>query len=192
MDVAQGLEFLHNGCNPPIIHGNLKPTNILLDESLHAKLVDFGLSKVLTTEGATTEYLDPDYYITTKLIERHDVYSFGLVLLAIITSQPVIANNPEKTHIIKWVKYLLGKEDINNIIVESKLKGDFQVDSVRKTLELAMARVSVPPISRPTITHVVMEINQCLAMEIARVNISEGTIELVTVNLTSALGPLAR
>ncbi|KAJ9190287.1 hypothetical protein P3X46_001506 [Hevea brasiliensis] len=167
MDVAQGLEFLHNGCNPPIIHGNLKPTNILLDESLHAKLVDFGLSKVLTTEGATSEYLDPDYYITTKLIERHDVYSFGLVLLAIIT------------------------RDINNI-VDSKLKGNFQVDSVWKTVELAMACVSSPPINRPTMTRVVKELNQCLAMEIARLNRSEGTIELVTVNLTSGLDPQAR
>ncbi|KAF2301088.1 hypothetical protein GH714_020007 [Hevea brasiliensis] len=168
MDVAQGLEFLHNGCNPPIIHGNLKPTNILLDESLHA-----------------------NYYITTKLIERHDVYSFGLVLLAIITSQPVIAKNPEKTHIIKRVKSLLGKGDINNI-VDSKLKGNFQVDSVWKTVELAMACVSSPPINRPTMTRVVTELNQCLAMEIARLNRSEGTIELVTVNLTSGLDPQAR
>eukprot|EP00257_Ricinus_communis_P025169 XP_025012583.1 putative leucine-rich repeat receptor-like serine/threonine-protein kinase At2g19230 [Ricinus communis] len=131
LDVAKGLEFLHNGCKPPIIHGNLKPTNILLDENFHAKLVDFGLSKILITEDATTEYLDPEYYIRNNLTERHDVYSFGVVLLATITRQPIIANNPEK---------LISSNGLN----------------------------------------------------LSRINKSEGTIELVSVNLTAGLSPLAK
>lgn len=55
-----GLDYLHNACVPPIIHGNLKPTNILLNENYQAKLVDFGLSKIFTTQNGSTEFLDPE------------------------------------------------------------------------------------------------------------------------------------
>ncbi|KAF2301074.1 hypothetical protein GH714_019902 [Hevea brasiliensis] len=179
LNITDKLErVLGNGKFGTIFHGYLDDTQVAVKISFLHMFMDISNSKL-------------SYYITNKLIERHDVYSFGLVLLAIITSQPVIAKNPEKTHIIKRVKSLLGKGDINNI-VDSKLKGNFQVDSVWKTVELAMACVSSPPINRPTMTRVVTELNQCLAMEIARLNRSEGTIELVTVNLTSGLDPQAR
>uniref|UniRef100_A0A6N2KTM1 non-specific serine/threonine protein kinase n=1 Tax=Salix viminalis TaxID=40686 RepID=A0A6N2KTM1_SALVM len=190
-DVAQGLQYLHDGCRPPIIHGNLKPTNILLNENFQAKLADFGLSKILTIEGSTREYIDPEYYVTSKLTERSDVYSFGVVLLAIIASRPVIDGDQEQAHIIQWASTLLGRGDIKGI-VDSRLQGDYLLDSVWKAVELAMACASRASIKRPAMTQVVMALNHCLAMEISRVDRSEGTIEMVSVNFGTGVVPQAR
>ncbi|KHN02408.1 Receptor-like protein kinase [Glycine soja] len=140
VDAASGLEYLQNGCKPPIIHRDVKSTNILLNEHFQAKLSDFGLSKIIPTDGSThvstviagtPGYLDPEYYITNRLTEKSDVYSFGVVLLEIITSKPAITKNQEKdkTHISQWVSSLVAKGDIKSI-VDSRLEGDFDMKNV--------------------------------------------------------------
>lgn len=103
-----GLEYLHSGCIPPMIHRDVKTTNILLDEQFKAKLANFGLSRsfpvggeshVSTKVAGTPGYLDPEYYRTSRLTEKSDVYSFGIVLLEMITNEPVIDQARAKTHI---------------------------------------------------------------------------------------------
>ncbi|XXG57241.1 hypothetical protein AAC387_Pa03g4451 [Persea americana] len=98
LDVAQGLEYLHNGCKPPIIYRDVKTANILLNERLEAKIEDFGLSKVFsddfthvsTAVKGTFGYLDPKYYNSNNLTEKSDIYSFGVVLLQLITGKTAI------------------------------------------------------------------------------------------------------
>uniref|UniRef100_A0A2N9G9W7 Protein kinase domain-containing protein n=1 Tax=Fagus sylvatica TaxID=28930 RepID=A0A2N9G9W7_FAGSY len=176
MHSAQGLEYLHNGCKPPIIHRDVKSTNILLDENFQAKLADLGLSRVFPGEGGThvstkvvgtPGYLDPEYYASNQLNEKSDVYSFGVVLLEIITGQTAIIKNPEKVHVIQWVSPMLERGDVKNI-VDPRLEGDLDINSVWKAIEVAMACVSPTSIERPTMTYVVIELKQCLAMELAR------------------------
>ncbi|KAD2806259.1 hypothetical protein E3N88_39636 [Mikania micrantha] len=171
------LEYLHHGCKPPIVHRDIKGTNILLNESFQAKLADFGLSKAFPTEGGThistavagtPGYLDPEYYTSTRLTEKSDVYSFGVVLLVVITGQPAITmydNN--NIHIHRLVNLKLAEGDINNI-VDPRLQGDFDINSAWKAVELAMACVAHTPSRRPTMTEVVMELNDCLVVERAR------------------------
>ncbi|XP_028202264.1 LRR receptor-like serine/threonine-protein kinase IOS1 isoform X5 [Glycine soja] len=178
VDAALGLEYLHNGCKPPIIHRDIKSTNILLNEHFHAKLSDFGLSKIMPTDGVThvstviagtPGYLDPDYCISNRVTEKSDVYSFGIVLLEIITRQPVIARSQENIHISEWVSSLIAKEDIK-AIVDSRLGGDFDSNSARKVIKLAMACISPKPNERPMMKIVVTELMETLSTELARTN----------------------
>ncbi|CAF2055402.1 unnamed protein product [Brassica napus] len=171
MEAAQGLEYLHNGSVPPIVHRDVKSTNILLNELFEAKLADFGLSRSCPVESTvvagTPGYLDPEYYITNLLSEKSDVYSFGIVLLEIITNQAVIDTTRERSHITNWVRFMIGKGNIKNII-DPKLMGDFDTNGVWKAIELAMTCVNPTSNHRPTMPHVVMELNECLESEISR------------------------
>ncbi|CAN6931233.1 unnamed protein product [Brassica oleracea] len=176
VDSAQGLEYLHNGCRPPMVHRDVKTTNILLTERYGAKLADFGLSRsfpidgechVSTVVAGTPGYLDPEYYRTNWLSEKSDVYSFGVVLLEIVTNQPVIDKTRERPHINEWVGFMLTKGDIRSII-DPKLMGDYDTNGAWKIVELAMACVNPSSNQRPKMAHVVMELNECVALEIAR------------------------
>ena len=138
------------------------------------------------------------YYISNRLTEKSDVYGFGVVLLEIITSQPVISrkNVQEKTHISQWVTSIVSKGDIKNII-DSRLHGEFDTSSVWKAVEIAMACVSPNSSKRPTMSDVVIELKECLATELARKRPgysveNKDLTELVTINLTTELTPLAR
>ncbi|KAL5755844.1 hypothetical protein ACOSQ2_020590 [Xanthoceras sorbifolium] len=182
-EAAQGLEYLHSGCKPPIVHRDVKSTNILLNENFQAKLADFGLSRMFPIEGGThvsttiagtPGYLDPEYYISDRLTKKSDVYSFGVVLLEIISSRSVIEKSTERTHISLWVGSMLAKQDIKNI-VDRRLHGDFDINSVRKAVTIALACVSPISTNRPTMTQVVMELNECLAIEITRMTVNQET-----------------
>ncbi|KAL1210939.1 putative LRR receptor-like protein kinase [Cardamine amara subsp. amara] len=183
VEAAQGLEYLHNGCRPPMVHRDVKTTNILLNERSQAKLADFGLSRsfpvdgeshVMTVVAGTPGYLDPEYYRTNWLSEKSDVYSFGIVLLEIVTNQPVIDKNRERPHINEWVAFMLTSGDIRSI-VDPKLMEDYDKNCVWKVVELALACVNPSSNRRPTMPHVVMELNECLALEIQRKQGSQDT-----------------
>ncbi|XP_015866824.3 LRR receptor-like serine/threonine-protein kinase IOS1 [Ziziphus jujuba] len=174
LHAAQGLEYLHDGCKPPIVHRDVKSTNILLNENLHAKLSDFGLSKTFSTDSTTGShvstsvvagtpgYLDPVYYVSNRLNEKSDIYSFGVVLLEIITGRPAIdESHNRKIHICDWITAILGNGDIRSI-VDPRLQGNFDISSAWKAVELAMNCVSPTSIQRPTMSQVVIELKDCL------------------------------
>ncbi|KAM7252693.1 hypothetical protein ACFE04_008202 [Oxalis oulophora] len=181
LETALGLEYLHNGCKPPIIHRDVKCTNILLDDKFHAKLADFGLSRSFPTETGTDHlstmvvgtpgYLDPEYYISNRLTEKSDVYSFGVVLMEITTGRPVISQNlsHKRFHISEYVGALLSNGDVRNL-VDPRLEGDVDLNTVWKVLELAMACVSAVGSRRPTMSEIVSELNVCLETEKSRRN----------------------
>uniref|UniRef100_A0A9I9DVH9 Protein kinase domain-containing protein n=1 Tax=Cucumis melo TaxID=3656 RepID=A0A9I9DVH9_CUCME len=143
-DASRGLEYLHDGCKPPIIHRDVKTTNILLTENFQAKLADFGLSKSFQAEGNNTHmstivagtigYLDPEYYKSNRLTEKSDVYSFGVVLLEIVSCKPVRPLTETSAHIIKWVNTMVAQGDINGII-DRRLERNYEVNSVWKAVE---------------------------------------------------------
>jgi serine/threonine protein kinase len=175
-ETAQGLEYLHIGCKPPMIHRDIKSMNILLDNNFQAKLGDFGLSRsfpvgsethVSTNVAGSPGYLDPEYYRTNWLTEKSDVFSFGVVLLEIITSQPVIDQTREKSHIGEWVGFKLTNGDIKNI-VDPSMNGDYDSSSLWKALELAMSCVSPSSSGRPNMSQVANELQECLLTENSR------------------------
>eukprot|EP00262_Sarcandra_glabra_P021735 TRINITY_DN9309_c0_g4_i1.p1 TRINITY_DN9309_c0_g4~~TRINITY_DN9309_c0_g4_i1.p1 ORF type:complete len:286 (-),score=38.73 TRINITY_DN9309_c0_g4_i1:129-953(-) len=178
IDVAQGLEYLHDGCRPPIIHANVKSENILLNEKLEAKIAEYGLSKffaqeefsrIYITMNGTLAYLDPEFYVSQKLTQKSDVYSFGIVLLELITGQPAIIKslNSEKISIVNWVKLIIDNGGNVKKLVDPKLEGDYNSASVWKATQTAMACTELSSIKRPTIRDVITELNECLSMGVA-------------------------
>lgn len=111
---ARGLLYLHEQCNPKIIHRDVKAANILLDESFEAVVGDFGLAKLLdrreshvtTAVRGTVGHIAPEYLSTGQSSEKTDVYGFGILLLELITGQKTMSSgngNAQKGMILDWV-----------------------------------------------------------------------------------------
>uniref|UniRef100_A0A9I9D4M7 non-specific serine/threonine protein kinase n=1 Tax=Cucumis melo TaxID=3656 RepID=A0A9I9D4M7_CUCME len=180
VDAAQGLQYLHSGIKPAIVHRDVKSSNILLDDNFRAKVSDFGLSRIFPVDDSATHvttnvvgtpgYLDPEYYTSYRLNEKSDVYGFGIVLLEIITGRPVLTKTQDNvTHIYQWVDSMVSQGDISSII-DPKLKEDFEVNTIWKAVEIAMSCASPVPTNRPTMSQVVIDLNECLKMELAQSN----------------------
>lgn len=118
MGAAQGLEYLHDKADPPVIYRDFKSSNILLDEGFHPKLSDFGLAKlgptgdkshVSTRVMGTYGYCAPEYAMTGQLTVKSDVYSFGVVFLELITGRQAIdSSRPQgEQNLVSWVSSLL-------------------------------------------------------------------------------------
>ncbi|KAG9456525.1 hypothetical protein H6P81_001033 [Aristolochia fimbriata] len=177
LDVAQGLEYLHVFCKPPIIHRDVKAANILLNENLEAKLADFGICKVFTDDHythVTTQvrgthgYLDPEYFNSNNLNEKTDVYGYGVVLLELITGRPAITQITQdddfdiyKISLVEWVSPFVSAGDIRSI-VDPKLQSDYNVGSAWRVLDLAISCTQPKSVGRPSISSVVVQLKECL------------------------------
>ncbi|KAF3785103.1 Receptor-like protein kinase [Nymphaea thermarum] len=178
-DLLSGLDYLHAGCNPPIIHRDVKTTNILLDGNMEARLADFGLSRAIYAENAhvstlvagTTGYIDPEYYSTGKLTTKSDVYSFGVVLFELLTGRPVFfSENGILTSVVKWGKTIIQYGDFHRII-DPKLRGQYDADSMWSVIELAIACLQESGDRRPTMQKIVTELGAARNQEIRRLGI---------------------
>ncbi|CAO2836500.1 unnamed protein product [Amaranthus hypochondriacus] len=114
LGVAQGLAYLHHDCHPPVIHRDVKSNNILLDENFEARIADFGLAKMMLHKNETVSmvagsygYIAPEYGYSLKVDEKSDIYSYGVVLLELVTGKkPLDPSFGESTDLVEWV---LGK-----------------------------------------------------------------------------------
>ncbi|WOL11084.1 leucine-rich repeat receptor-like serine/threonine-protein kinase [Canna indica] len=172
LQAAQGLEYLHTGCKPPLVHRDVKSTNILLNERLEAKISDFGLTKafqndshshVTTKVCGTPGYVDPEYYIKNQLSQKSDVYSFGVVLLELLTGHPPVIDDAEGSHIMEWVRQRLAKGNIEDI-VDERLQLEYDMNSSWKVANLALLCTAQSSHERPTMAEVVTQLKECLAL----------------------------
>ncbi|CAI8614548.1 unnamed protein product [Vicia faba] len=174
-DSAKGIEYLHTGCVPVVIHRDLKSSNILLDTHMRAKVSDFGLSK-LAVDGVshvssivrgTVGYLDPEYYISQQLTDKSDVYSFGVILLELISGQEAISNESFGIHcrnIVQWAKLHIESGDIQGII-DPLLGNNYDLQSMWKIAEKALMCVQPHGDMRPSISEVLKEIQDAISIE---------------------------
>ncbi|KAL5097602.1 hypothetical protein RYX36_001929 [Vicia faba] len=173
LGVARGLDYLHEHANPPIIHRDVKSTNILLDERLNAKVSDFGLSKPLgdgakgyitTQVKGTMGYLDPEYYMTQQLTEKSDVYSFGVLMLELITAKRPIERGK---YIVKVVKNAIDKtKELNGLteILDPVIDFKASLNSFEKFIDLTMKCVEESSSNRPSMNYALKEIENMLLL----------------------------
>uniref|UniRef100_A0A8R7V3R1 Protein kinase domain-containing protein n=1 Tax=Triticum urartu TaxID=4572 RepID=A0A8R7V3R1_TRIUA len=174
LESAQELEYLHKGCNPPLIHRDVKATNILLNTKLEARIANFGLSKAFNSESDTyvstntlvgmPGYVDPEYQATMQPTAKSDVYSFGVVLLELITGKPAIPREAEPTSIIQWARKRMALGNIESV-VDARMRGIYDVNSVWKVADIALKCTSYALTQRPTMTDVVAQLQECIELE---------------------------
>lgn len=162
-DVSHGIEYLHEGAVPPVIHRDLKTANILLDQTMRAKVADFGLSKEEVYDGrksglkGTYGYMDPDYMSTSKFTKKSDVYSFGIILFELIT-----AINPQQG-LMEYIDLAAigaeGKVDWDEILDKNLLVGSIP-EEVRILADVAYRCVDKSPRKRPWISEVTQAISR--------------------------------
>ncbi|KAK8955132.1 putative LRR receptor-like serine/threonine-protein kinase [Platanthera guangdongensis] len=181
-DAAKGIEYLHTGCSPTIIHRDLKSSNILLDKHMKAKVADFGLSKpavdgshVSSIVRGTVGYLDPEYYTSQQLTEKSDIYSFGIILLELISGQEPISSErlgANCRNIVTWATSYIEGGNIQAII-DPSLNDDYELQSVWKIAEIVMMCVKPQGIQRPSISLILKEIQEALSIENGSQSVSD-------------------
>eukprot|EP00897_Mesotaenium_endlicherianum_P004888 jgi/Mesen1/4427/ME000225S03409 len=152
--VALGLEYLHYGADPPLIHRDVKSANILLSGDGYSKVADFGLCKEAPLGADGTEamaptatavrgsfgYLDPEYVNTSILSEKSDVYSYGVVLLELISGHKSIH---EWQPLAYWAEEYLADREKTPLMVDPALQGNFDIDELYALCDIARTCVQV-------------------------------------------------
>uniref|UniRef100_A0A0E0KD95 non-specific serine/threonine protein kinase n=1 Tax=Oryza punctata TaxID=4537 RepID=A0A0E0KD95_ORYPU len=175
LGAARGLAYLHELADPPIIHRDVKSSNILMDEHLTAKVADFGLSKLVsdterghvsTQVKGTLGYLDPEYYMSQQLTEKSDVYSFGVVMLElIIAKQPI----EKGKYIVREVKRAFDAGDAEfcgiKDMIDARIMNTNHLAAFSKFVQLALRCVEEVAGARPSMSDVVKEIEMMLQSE---------------------------
>ncbi|KAK7814632.1 calcium/calmodulin-regulated receptor-like kinase 1, partial [Quercus suber] len=145
LDIARGLEYLHDGAVPPVIHRDIKSSNILLDQSMRARVADFGLSREEMVDKhavnirGTFGYLDPEYISTKAFTKKSDVYSFGAAMN---------------------IEGKVGWEEI----VDSHLEGKFDVQELNEVATLAYKCINRAPRKRPSMRDVVQVLSRIVKL----------------------------
>ncbi|XP_030953251.1 calcium/calmodulin-regulated receptor-like kinase 2 [Quercus lobata] len=170
LDIAHGIEYLHEGAVPPVIHRDLKSANILLDRSMRAKVADFGLSKEEVFDGrnsglkGTYGYIDPVYVSTNNFTMKSDIYSFGIIIFELITSI-----HPQQ-NLMEYINLASMSHDGVDEILDKKLAGECNVDEVRGLASIAHKCLHKLPRKRPSIAEVSQAILKLKQRRLAKVD----------------------
>ncbi|TYG67240.1 hypothetical protein ES288_D05G062300v1 [Gossypium darwinii] len=175
LDTARGLEHLHEHCNPPVIHRDLKSSNILLDSAFNAKLSDFGLAVTDAAQNknnlklsGTLGYVAPEYLLDGKLTDKSDVYAFGVVLLELIFGRkPVEKLAPAQCQsIVTWAMPQLTDRSKLPSNVDPVIRDTMDLKHLYQVAAVAVLCVQPEPSYRPLITDVLHSLIPLVPMEL--------------------------
>ncbi|KAK7358035.1 hypothetical protein VNO80_17334 [Phaseolus coccineus] len=172
VDAARGLEYLHEKVQPPIIHRDIRSSNVLIFEEYKAKIADFNLSNQAPDMAArlhstrvlgTFGYHAPEYAMTGQLTQKSDVYSFGVVLLELLTGRkPVDHTMPRgQQSLVTWATPRLSEDKVKQC-VDPKLKGEYPPKGVAKLAAVAALCVQYEAEFRPNMSIVVKALQPLL------------------------------
>lgn len=175
LGAARGLLYLHEQCNPKIIHRDVKAANILLDERFEAVVGDFGLAKLLdrrdshvtTAVRGTVGHIAPEYLSTGQSSEKTDVFGFGILLLELIIGQKTLCSGNGlclKGVILEWVKELYAERRLHTM-VDRQLNGSFSTNELEKVVEVVLLCTQPNPSLRPKISQVVKALEAARPVE---------------------------
>ena len=161
---ARGLAFLHHNCIPHIIHRDMKSSNVLLDENFEARVSDFGMARLMSamdthlsvsTLAGTPGYVPPEYYQSFRCSTKGDVYSYGVVLLELLTGkQPTDSADFGDNNLVGWVKQH-AKLRISDVFDPELMKEDPNLEiELLQHLKVACACLDDRPWRRPTMIQV--------------------------------------
>jgi hypothetical protein len=164
LGAARGLLYLHDQCDPKIIHRDVKAANILLDEDFEAIVGDFGLAKLLdqrdshvtTAVRGTVGHIAPEYLSTGQSSEKTDVFGFGILLLELITGQRALDfgnDSKQKGVMLDWVKKVYQEKKLD-LIVDKDLKGFFDRVELEEMVQVALLSTQFHPAHRPKMSEV--------------------------------------
>ncbi|XP_043723463.1 putative serine/threonine-protein kinase-like protein CCR3 [Telopea speciosissima] len=176
LDAARGIEYLHNYAVPPIIHRDIKSSNILLDANWTARVSDFGLSlmgpesptgQYMSMKAAgTVGYMDPEYYGLNVLTVKSDVYGFGVVLLEILTGKRAIfkaeGEGGGPTSVVEYAVPKIKAGELDSILDVRVGPPVHETEAVELVAYTAMHCVNMEGKERPTMTDIVANLERAL------------------------------
>ncbi|XP_039032690.1 receptor-like serine/threonine-protein kinase ALE2 [Hibiscus syriacus] len=176
LGAARGLAYLHEDSSPRVIHRDFKSSNILLEHDFTPKVSDFGLARTAMDEEGrhistrvmgTFGYVAPEYAMTGHLLVKSDVYSYGVVLLELLTGRkPVdMTQPPGQENLVAWARPLLATKEGLETIIDPSLGSDVAFQSVAKVAAIASMCVQPEVSHRPFMGEVVQALklvcNEC-------------------------------
>ncbi|XP_058114456.1 brassinosteroid LRR receptor kinase BRL1-like [Magnolia sinica] len=161
---ARGLAFLHHSCIPHIIHRDMKSSNVLLDENLEARVSDFGMARLMnaldthlsvSTLAGTPGYVPPEYYQSFRCTTKGDVYSYGVILLELLSGKrPIDPTEFGDNNLVGWAKQLMREKRACEIF-DSELTGEKSGEAeLYQYLKIACDCLDDRPFRRPTMIQV--------------------------------------